>query len=190
MGSAVAFVYAVPRNELLAVPGSRRQEIVATIAEDYWRLHDVAECFEGDDLPIDLAGAVAQIVNGERLYPDLGSLYLYAVEAICWYLGSTLVLPIEFCSDESIDALLIARGCKLRVGDLVSCGSPLPIPEPGYPPSIGWWTPEAIAAGASQIDSISLVGVDHETAAGVVEVRQWLAEAKEMPDGCLVGTYY
>jgi hypothetical protein len=190
MGSAIAFVYAVPRHELLSVPGSRRQEIIATIAEEYWRLENVAECFEDDDLPVDLAGAVAQIVRGEELHPGLGSLYLYAVEAICWYLGSTLILPIGFCGEHRLDQFLAARGCPLRVGDLISCGSPLPIPEPDCPPMIGWWTPEAIAAATSAVMSLNLDGVDRETAEGVAEVRRWLSEALDTPDGCLVGTYY
>jgi hypothetical protein len=190
IGSAVAFVYAVPRRDLLAVPGSRRQEIVDAIAKDYWQLDKVAQCFEDDDLSIDLAGAVAQIINGEELHPDLGSLYLYAIEAICWYLGSTLVLPIGFCGEQCIDEVLAARGCRLRVSDLVFSGSPLPIPEPGDPPSIGWWTPETIAAGGPAVMSLNLDGVDRETAAGVAEIRRWLSEAMDMPDGCLVGTYY
>jgi hypothetical protein len=190
MGNGIAFVYAVSRRELLAVPGSARQEIIDTIAAEYWQLDNVAQSFEDDDLPIDLVGAVAQIVRGEELDPDLGSLYLHAVEAICWYLGSTLVLPVGFCGEERIDELLEAQGCRLRVAQLVGFGSPLPIPEPGYPPEIGWWAPEAIAAGGPEILSLSLEGVDRETAEGVAEVRSWLFEAMDLPDGCLVGTYY
>jgi len=33
-------------------------------------------------------------------------------------------------------------------------------------------------------------GFDRETAEGVAEVRRWLSEAMDLPDGCLVGTYY
>lgn len=190
MGSAVAFVYAVPRNELLRVPGSRQKRIIKTIAKDYWRLEAVAESFEDDDLPIDLVGAVTQIVNGEQLQPDLGSLYLCAVEAICWHLGSTLVLPIGFPGHEEIDEQLAGHGCPLRVEDLVFSGSPLAIPEPDCPPSMGWWPPEAITAGAPLIGRIPLRRVGREIAAGLAEVRRWLAEVRKVPDGCLVGTYY
>jgi hypothetical protein len=190
MGSAVAFVYAVPRTELLRVPGSRQKRIIKMIAKDYWRLEAVAESFEDDDLPIDLVGAVTQIVNGEPLQADLGSLYLCAVEAICWYLGSTLVLPIDFPEHEVIDRQLAAHGCPLRVADLVFCGSPLAIPAPDCPPSMGWWSPEAIMSGASLIERIPLKGVGRGAARGLAEVRRWLAETRKVPDGCLVGTYY
>lgn len=190
MAGGIGFVYAVSHRDLVAVPGSRDKDIIEEIEADYWQMETVSKIVEDDDLPIDLVEAVKQIVYGQQLDPELGSLYLYGVEAICWYLGSTLVLPVDFCGDEAIDEVFSAQGSALRLTNLVFSGSPITIPEPGCPPSIGSWTPEEISSGAPMINGLPLDKLEREVADGIVEVRKWLAEAKDIPNGCLVGTYY
>ena len=190
MGCALARVMAVSQRELLAVPGSRRQDIIDGVAEGYPELEAIAEAFEDDDLPIDLVEAVAHIIDGKDLLPECGSLYLYAVEAICWHLGGWFTLPFPFPGEEALDAFLAPQGCPVRLVDLGSCGSPLAIPEPGYPPSIGWWRADQVAEATQFFSRIRDAGLEARMRSGIAAVRRWLKRATELRDGCLVGTWY
>src|SRR2546429_645431 len=102
MGANIGAIYSVPLHDLRALPGSRnnarKKKLARMIARDFIGRDDIDEMFgeDFDDLPNTLFAAVQQILNGEELREDRGALYGYAVEGLCWAVGTTFFLPLGF----------------------------------------------------------------------------------------------
>src|SRR4051812_217309 len=112
MGSDIGAVYSVPLDELRILPGSQNDELAQLIAKDFPGRADIDEMFAGalDNEPGTLEAAVQHILDGKPLLEDRGPLYGYAVEGLCWAVGSTFFLPIGFPAYESVDEYLKAHG--------------------------------------------------------------------------------
>jgi len=189
MGSALAAVYSVPLDKLRSLPGSRRKKLARMIARDFIGRDDIDEMFAEHDPPNTLYAAAQQILNGEPLRDDLGSLYGYAVEGLCWSIGTTFYLPIEFPTIEHFDQFLTRVGAPVRLHDLAFAGMPLAVP-PGDFPFAGSWSPERVITAAAFFDGVSTDGEDRYIQAGARESRRWLAEAMKHETDALVGFYY
>lgn len=190
MGAAIGAVYSVPLKELRAVVGSRDKKVARTVQRDFYQRDAVDMIFEDDDPPNTVAAAMRQIVNGETLDRDKGSLYGYALEALCWYVGSTFILPMAFPSEKTLDKYLVPRGCPVKVADLVFSGYPLRIPDPGDYPFAGRWAPKQIKAALAFFNALSVKRASKPIQVGVAEIRRWLEEAAGRPGDSLVGFYY
>src|SRR5262245_43741561 len=135
MSSRIGAVYSVPLDDLRALPGTRdsrrARKLARMIARDFMGRRDIDEMFEEYDPPKTLYEAVQQILNGEPLLEDRGTLYGYGVEALCWSIGTTFFLPIGFPTVEYLDRFLKERASPVLLEGLVFSGFPLPIPQPG-----------------------------------------------------------
>lgn len=190
MSSRLAAVYSVPLDELRALPGSFKKEPAQMIARDFIGREEIDEMFAECDLPNTLESAVQQILNGEPLREDCGTLYGYAVEGLCWAIGSTFFLPTGFPTIEYFDGLLQRHSAPVSLNVLTFSGFPLPIPKPSDYPFAGCWLPEQVIAASEFFDRLR---VDRETPTlqlGVETVRRWLAEAMKHETDALVGFYY
>jgi hypothetical protein len=186
-------VYSVPWDELLAVPGSRRRKLVTDIGRKHPYLAGIDRLFADWDPPNTCLEAVRQLVFAEELDPGKGSLYAYAVEAICMHLGSYLGASFGTSDEKELDRFLEPLGCPVRLWDLGMRGSPIAIPDPGNPPAVGHWTPdEASAAGEFFADLLDRVrkGSDQKLAHSVGVVYRWLEETFEHEGDGLVGFWY
>jgi hypothetical protein len=191
MGIALT-VYSVPWKELLAVPGSRREELIQEIVRGYPEhnlVNDVTTRMFEDDLPNTCEEAVRQIVEGAPLDAGKGTLYAYAVEAICWYLGTKLGARFGLRVLEELDQFLGPLHCPVSLWDLGSRGSPVPIPEPGNPPSVGFWSEEEVMDVGVFFENLRLEGAEERIVRGVAEINRWLDVALDQDAG-LVGFEY
>src|SRR5262249_33489297 len=113
MSSGIGAVYSVPFDDLRTLPGTRNtqraRKLCRMIARDFIGRADIDEMFQEFDPPNTLYQAVEQILNGEPLLEDRGALYGYAVEALCWSIGTTFFLPIGFPTVEYLDRFLKDR---------------------------------------------------------------------------------
>jgi hypothetical protein len=193
MGQRIAVVYSVPLDDLLALPGSRKishkKKLVRMIARDFVGRKDIDEMFEEYDPPNTLYSAVQQILNREPLLEDRGSLYGYAVEALCWAIGTTFFLPIGFPTVEYFDKFLERWSSPVNLASLVFSGFPLPIPNPECYPMAGCWKPEQVIAAWDFFSSLRMEQEDL-IQVGIEEIRLWLAEAIKHETDALVGYYY
>ncbi len=183
-------VYSVPWDELQSIPGSRRRKLVAEIERNYGPRQSLEETFRQAGAPLTLGDAVQQIVNRADLDSGWGTVYAYAVEAICWSLGTMFEGRFSMREREAMDGFLKSLHCPVTLWDLGVRGSPLPIPEPGNPPSVGYWTPEEVLDAGPFFEELSLAGVDPRIAEGVKEINRWLEEAFENDVDGLVGFEY
>jgi hypothetical protein len=159
------------------------------IAQDFIGREDIDEMFEEYDHPNTLYQAVQQVLNGEPLLEDRGSLYGYAVEGLCWAIGTTFFLPIGFPTVAYLDRFLNERASPVLLEGLVFSGFPLPIPEPDDFPAAGCWRPEDVITASEFFGSLS-VEEDQLIQVGVEEIRRWLEEAVKHETDALVGFYY
>jgi hypothetical protein len=183
-------VYCVPWDELRATPGSRRRKLVADIERNYGPRPSLDEMFRNMESPWTLGAAVRQIVNGADLDPGWGTVYAYAVEAICWSLGTMFEERFTMHERQAMDRFLKPLGCPVTLWNLSSRGSAVPIPEPGNPPSVGYWTPEEVLESGPFFEDLSLEGADQRIIRGVKEINCWLEEAFEHDGDGLVGFEY
>jgi hypothetical protein len=194
MGTGIGAVYSVPLDELRALPGSgdraRKKKLARMIVKDFIGREDVDEMFseQFDDPPNTMNGAVQQILNGEPLLEDRGGLYGYAVEGLCWAIGSTFFLPIGFPGHEALDEFLTAHGSPVTLERLLFSGFPLPIPEPESYPMAGVWEPPQVIAASAFLATLPRAKGDLEV--GIAEVRAWVAEAVKHETDGLVGFWY
>jgi len=183
-------VYSVPWDELRAIPGSRRRKPVADIERHYGPRQSLDEMFGKAGSPLTLGEAVRQIIDGADLDPGWGTVYAYAVEAMCWSLGTMFEGQLLRREREAMDRFLEPRRCPVRLWDLGSRGSPVPIPEPGNPPSVGYWTPQEVSEAGPFFEEVSLEGAGQRITRGVEEINRWLEEAFEHDSDGLVGFEY
>src|SRR5580700_2106968 len=154
MGSGIGAIYSVPIDDLRTLRNSRssarKKKLVRMIARDFIGREDIDEMFteEFEDPPNTLYGAVQQILNGEPLLEDRGALYGYAVEGLCWAIGTTFFLPIGFPTVEYMDEFLKRRSAPVRLKDLAFSGFPLSIPQPGDFPMAGYRMSEQVIAAS------------------------------------------
>lgn len=183
-------VYAVPLEKLRAVPGSgaerfvQREGLLDAVSHRYHHREGVDSMFEGEEPPNTLLEALAQIIDGSALDAGKGSLYGYAVQALCWYFGTEICTPIGFPTLEELDQFLQPLGCPVSLQDLRCTGSPIPIPFPfeGFP-GIGCWPPEQVVAAERFFEDLSVDRADERIASGVSEVRGWLHAALHRESG-------
>jgi hypothetical protein len=194
MSANIGAVYSVPLDKLRALPGSRKstrkKKLARLIARDFIGRDEIDEMFAEQfaDPPNTLYAAVQQVLNGEPLLKDRGALYGYAVEGLCWAVGTTFFLPLAFPGYEAMDKFLTAQGSPVTLERLLFSGFPLSIPEPDDYPMAGVWEPAEVLAVARFL--ASLPEVDKKLVVGVAQVRKWVAEAiKQETDG-LVGFWY
>jgi hypothetical protein len=180
-------VYSVPWDELRGIPGSRQRKLVAEIEREYGPRHSLDEMFLKAESPWTLGEAVRQIVNGATLDPGWGTAYAYAVEAICWSLGTMFEGQLSMRERQAIDRFLKPLSCPVRLCDLGSRGSPLPIPDPGNPPAVGYWTPEEVLQAGPFFEDLSLEGAGQPIIRGMKKINRWLDEAFDHDGDGLVG---
>jgi hypothetical protein len=65
----------------------------------------------------------------------------------------------------------------------------VPIPEPGNPPLVGYWTAEEVTDAGVFLEELSLDGADEGLVRGAAEINRWLDEALDQDAG-LVGFEY
>jgi hypothetical protein len=88
---------------------------------------------------------------------------------------------------KEMDRFLKRLRCPVTLSALGSRGSPLPIPEPGNPPSVGYWTPEEVLQAGVFFDELSLDGAEEQMVREVGKINRWLEEAFEHDGDGLVG---
>jgi hypothetical protein len=188
MGADIGAVYSVPLARLREAPGSGRRATAMLIQEGFYNREQVDDMFSDySSPPRTLDEAVRQIMNGEELQPDRGSLYGYAVEALCWAKGKTYFLPIGFPSYKSIDEYLSIHQSPQTLDGLLFSGFPIPIPTPADFPSAGVWEVEEVATMSQFL--ATLPEASEELASALGEVRRWVDEAAKEGHG-LVGFWY
>jgi hypothetical protein len=193
MGSGIGAIYSVPLEPLRRIAGSRKRsrKISQRVVRDFIGCQEIDEMFAEYDPPNTLGEAVAQIINGEPLEDDRGTLYGYAVEALCWYLGTTFILPIGFPPYEYLEAYLKPLGCPATLEELLFSGFLIPIPTPGDFPFAGHWLPEKVREMWAFLERTEVEEQEEGIAIGLQELKRWLKEAVDRePTDCLVGFYY
>jgi hypothetical protein len=193
MGYRIGAVYSVPLDDLRALASSqktaRKKKLARMVARDFIGRAEIDEMFAEFDPPNTLYAAVQQIMNAEPLLADRGTLYGYAVEALCWAMGTTFFPPIEFPTVEYMDEFLKRQGSPVLLEELVYSGFPLVIPPPCAFPTAGSWTPEEVIV-ASRFFGRLRVEEDRIAEVGVEEIRKWLEEAVKHETDSLVAFYY
>jgi hypothetical protein len=190
-------VYSVPYQALLAIPGSRDKQVLDQIQVECpftKSIDELIDCRNEDtESPIRIRylDAVRQILDGRPLEGAPGFVYGYALEGICWSLGSTLsndaVPGLHF---DELDTFLTESAVPLTILQLTCGGSPFPIPEPDDFPGIGFWTPELIKVGAGALKQLNRKEVPDYILECIETIDSWLAEAFEHEGDCLVGFVY
>jgi hypothetical protein len=194
MGYRIGAVYSVPLDDLRALPSSqktaRKKKLARMVARDFISREEIDEMFAEYDPSNTLYAAVQQIMNSEPLLADRGTLYGYAVEALCWAIGTTFDLPIEFPTVEYMDQFLKRHGSPMLLEQLVFSGFPLVIPPPGDFPTADSWNPEQVLAASRFFGRLRVEEEERIAKRGVEEIRKWLEEAVTHETDALVGFYY
>lgn len=192
--SSFVSIYAVSLDELNNRVGSRDQALIDRIC--FASTVDFASIDELDeDAEITCAEAVARIIRGQGTEDaeeyHLGSLYGYALESICSVLGKD-VGSIDSISRairwmEEVDKEAQRVGIPLRLIDLTCSGSPIDIPPADDWPSIGFWTPEQIAAGQQAFATLDTTQVNPEFVEIFEDMQGWLEKARTIPGASIIG---
>ncbi len=196
MSANIGAIYAVPLAELRVLPGTKRaaqkKKLVRMILKDFIGREEIDEMaaeFDLDGPPTTLAAAAQHILDGGPLLDDdRGFLYGYAVEALCWAIGNTHFLPMDFPSYEAMDAYLTEHGSPVTLEKLLFSGFPLTIPDPDCYPSAGVWEHEDVRAASTFL--ASLPDPEGPLGVGIGEIRAWVADALSRPGEGLVGFWY
>jgi hypothetical protein len=171
-------------KELQKIPGSGGERpllkpgIVKAVTERYPHREEIDAVFEEDTPPNTLVDAIVQIVDGADLAEERGVLCAYALEAICWHIGTTFHRPIGFPSLEDLDHFFQPRGCPVSLRGQACCQCPVPIPQPGIP-GIGCWQPAQVVEAERFFKNLALDGADPQVARGIAEIQNWLKAAVE-----------
>lgn len=182
-------VYVVPWEDFLETPGSRHANQLSAITRACGdRLDGLDRLFRDIDPPPSSREALRRIVYGEELDPGLGTLYAYAVETICEYLGISFQPGFQHAPVEELDELLKRRKCPVEVSDLVSRGSPIPIPSDDV--AVGYWEPQEVRDAGPFFERLKLPRAEDGVRALVREINVWLRAANEHEGTGLVGFTY
>ena len=181
-------VFRVDVAHLCAIRGSRNERILAglesVLGSDWPDLDD-----DGHLSPL-IAGR--QIVMGEELDEDQGDSYLLAFAAMPELIGVVLYEEsyVRFVNlVREADRALRVAGMKrpMRLDRLFFGGSPLPLPEPSSADTcMGFATQADVARAYAVFQTLTVSTNDHDVAALVADVGQWLKAASEANQG-LVG---
>jgi hypothetical protein len=192
-------VYSVPYSALVATPGSKDKRLLELIRADCWFVQDIDEmiaqqnqdCAEEERIHLTFIDAVEQFLSGQPMEGAPGFVYGYALEAVCWALGSQLdTSPVPAIRHQALDAFLQERGLPLSIGELTAAGPPVAIPEPSGFPSIGFWKPEVVMDAWVALEDVDLDQVPASFRRQLDTISRWLDEAAEHEDDCLVGFVY
>jgi hypothetical protein len=182
-------VYVVPWEDLLETHGSRHPNQLTAITRACGdRLEGLDRLFQDIEPPPSSREAVRRIVYGEELDPGLGTLYAYAVETICSYLGISFQPGFQRAPVLELDKLLKRRKCPVKVSDLAYRGSPIPIPSDDV--AVGYWNPQEVRDAGPFFERLKLPGEDDGIQALVKEINVWLRAANEHAGAGLVGFTY
>jgi hypothetical protein len=193
-GISISAVYTVPLDDLRGLPvsqkNSRKKKLARMVARDFIGREEIDEMFREYDPPNTLYAAVQQILAGEHLMENRGTLYGYAVEALCWAVGTTFFMPFGFPTVEYMDKFLKKRSSPVTLKELVFSGFPLPIPQPGDFPFAGYWSTEQVIAASEFFSSLRVEKEDQTIQVGVAEIQEWLEEAINHETDAVVGFCY
>jgi len=189
-------VYAVSIDQLKRVLGSRDSRWIKAVQENAAGLiesvDDVQTPDEGEESHT-CGEAVAHLINGETSDALPGSLYGFALEAICSEVGEFAgdVCPINRVSGfvEWLDEGLAAHGVPVRMEKLIFGTDPVPLPDRDENPLIGWWSPEECAAAAAAFRDLDLATAeaDSELRESLEQVREWVQQAAATPGVSIIG---
>jgi hypothetical protein len=190
MSSDIAMIYSVPLDELRTLPGSRNTALPKLIAKEFSGRDEIDEMFSEDypGEPKTLVAAVRHILAAKPFRQDRGSLYGYAVEALCWSIGSSISLPMGFPGYPAIDKYLTAKGSPVTLEKLMFSGFPLTIPEPEDYPMAGVWEPTEVLAMSEFLAKLKTPR--GKLKVGLEAIRDWVAEAVKHETDGLVGFWY
>ena len=182
-------VFAVPWDPLVQALGCGDQALIKTIvARHGWLL---PEADESEGREFGGADALADLINGETDERFPGSLYGFALMALCAHVGKSLPnvpgIARAFEWMERIDAGLLARSIPLSLQELVCSGSPVPIPLADDWPTVGIWVPETIEEALAALQAHDPSQDDYELAEMIVQIKGWLEAAAKLPGSSLIG---
>ena len=190
-------VYAVSIDQLKRVLGSRDPRWIKAVQENAASLiesvDDIQTADEEGEEPHTCGEAVAHLINGETSEALPGSLYGFALEAICSEVGEFAgdACPINRVSGfvEWLDEGLAAHGVPVRMEKLIFGTDPVPLPDRDENPLIGWWSPEECAAAAAAFRNVDLVTAeaDAEMRESLEQVLEWVQQAAATPGMSIVG---
>ncbi|AWM37241.1 hypothetical protein GobsT_48150 [Gemmata obscuriglobus] len=190
--------YLVPRDEVLAAPGSGDRELVTDIlesfAEDIEQLDSDFEtgdpdCWEGPTA----AGAVAELIGSRpSMDEDDAGLYATAFELVCRYYGAwasnNYFSPCRVEWFNRLDGILTAGGVPLSLVNLWCIAPPLRPPWDRLL-EFGHWSAGAMLAASAPLGRLLPTVADAEERAALVTVAGWLRAAEAAPGSILVGFF-
>lgn len=209
--STFLYTYSVPLERLRRIPGSRDRQLVdqiVAVSDEAISRTDEAmnEAFDDEVIPrfMSCGHAIRQIVDGEPLDEELGVIYAHAYELICEALatdcrGQWGPISSSTAYFECLDRALEHVDVPLRCSDLMCTRSIISMPRPDDFPSLGWWSPETIAASyrplqklRSPLRRLMRMGrrLDVELAEALPDIEAWIGDAYHHPGYCIVGVLH
>src|SRR5262245_8371876 len=181
---------AVDLKKVAGVIGSRNKRLVGTLVKQFGdsfeEIDEMAADFtdEEDGGATTVRDALTQMVMGQEYNDELGFVYGYALEFICWHFGailsneswSAMPSPSKWAgkADKALESVGVDEK-TLRLSQLMNRGSPVALPLIEDFPGIGYMTLKEIEAavaafGEDKLDAVKDEGVRE----ALSEVRAWL----------------
>jgi hypothetical protein len=182
---------AVDLKKVAGVIGSKNKKLVGTLVKKFGdRFEEIdemaADCMDEEDGEgvTTVRDALTQMVMGQEYNDELGFVYGYALEFICWHFGallsndswSAMPSPSEWVqqADNALESVGVDEK-TLRLSQLIYRGSPIPLPLIEDFPGIGYMTHEEIVAAVEVFTEDKLDAVKNEAVREALsEVRIWL----------------
>lgn len=191
-------VYLVPRDELLAAPGSQDRELVTTICEQFAEdLEQFDSDFETGNPDVwhgpSARGAVAELIAGRpSMAEDDAGLYTAAFGLLCRYYGEMLSNSF-FCPCRTewlnhLDNIMATGGVPLSLGNLWCIAPPVRPPWDRLL-DFGHWPADAMRAAVAPLDRLLPSVTDPEEREAFKTVQSWLRAAEPVPGSILVGFF-
>lgn len=176
---------AVDLQQISEVIGSKNQHLVDVINAEFGpKITGLEELFndfvEESDGELTVHVAMIQLIMGEKYNEDQGSVYGYALEALCRHLGQSL--PNSEWSginwewpERADDALAMAGIDPSPVGDLMRRPLPIALPKIKDFPSIGFMELAEIQTALVAFGKEQLLQVkDRSVRHALQQLREWL----------------
>lgn len=163
--------------------GSRDRKLVDVLVREFReRFPDLDDL---DEETVPMKQAVEHLIMGEKLDQDSGFKYGYALECLCKHVGQALTN--QYWSGggwdwiETFDDALNGAGVPKKVfrlnSQLISRGSPIPLPAIADFPSIGFLKESEMSAILSGLPKPGDNKIDNkEVVESLKELREWLDE--------------
>lgn len=177
-------VFAMNTDKLAAIYGCQEEEKIELLQDSgAWEIENIDELFEDsieDGAPSTLA-AWKQIIRGENLDRNYGSIYAYAIEIYCQvskqkFLNNAPFSPCNLAWLEEVDSMLEKLGivAEFRLEKFIYGSLPISIPSPDDFPCCGHIKSDIVYRAFQDFKKLDSIDVADRYVEAIEAIQEWL----------------